>query len=147
MVILLLHFLALLNLLKNCIKKPLLLIPTMMFFLHACLKEGYFTAMKRAIVIWSGGKKEGWMCSFFGVTRTRFPETRKVFTKTQRGDRFVGKYCKPESTTDGAGYKLSEVKKGLRQEKLVALIGVEGGHMIENDLEKLEALYQRACAT
>lgn len=36
-----------------------------------------------------------------------------------------------------------EVKKGLRQKKLVSLIGVEGGHMIEDDLSKLDALYQR----
>lgn len=34
-----------------------------------------------------------------------------------------------------------EVKKGIRKEKLVALIGVEGGHMIEDDLSKLEELY------
>lgn len=33
-----------------------------------------------------------------------------------------------------------EVKKGLRKEKLVALIGVEGGHMIEDDLSKLDNL-------
>lgn len=36
-----------------------------------------------------------------------------------------------------------EVKKGIRQDKLVALIGVEGGHMIENDLGKLEELYKQ----
>ncbi len=36
-----------------------------------------------------------------------------------------------------------EVKKGIRQKKLVALIGVEGGHMIEDDMQKLEALYNR----
>ena len=36
-----------------------------------------------------------------------------------------------------------EVKEGLQQEKLVALIGVEGGHMIEGDMQKLEALYNR----
>ncbi|HKZ67492.1 MAG TPA: dipeptidase [Chitinophagaceae bacterium] len=35
------------------------------------------------------------------------------------------------------------VKKGIRQEKLVSLIGVEGGHMIEDDIRKLEALYNR----
>ena len=35
------------------------------------------------------------------------------------------------------------VMKGIRQKKLVTLIGVEGGHMIENDMQKLEALYQR----
>ena len=36
-----------------------------------------------------------------------------------------------------------DVKKGLRQKKLVSLIGVEGGHMIEDDLNKLEQLYIR----
>ena len=36
-----------------------------------------------------------------------------------------------------------QVKKGIRQQKLVALIGVEGGHMIEDDLNKLDSLYTR----
>jgi membrane dipeptidase len=36
-----------------------------------------------------------------------------------------------------------QVKKGIRQQKLVALIGVEGGHMIEDDLNKLDSLYKR----
>lgn len=36
-----------------------------------------------------------------------------------------------------------EVKKGIRQKKLVALIGVEGGHMIESDLGKLQHLFDR----
>jgi membrane dipeptidase len=36
-----------------------------------------------------------------------------------------------------------DVKKGIRQQKLVALIGVEGGHMIEDDLAKLDSLYNR----
>ncbi|SDC20807.1 dipeptidase [Niabella drilacis] len=36
-----------------------------------------------------------------------------------------------------------EIRQGLKQKKLVALIGVEGGHMIENDLRKLEALQKR----
>ena len=40
-------------------------------------------------------------------------------------------------------FTYKDVKKGIRQKKLVALIGVEGGHMIENDLNKLEALYKR----
>jgi len=35
------------------------------------------------------------------------------------------------------------IKKAVRQKKLAALIGVEGGHMIENDIKKLEDLYQR----
>jgi len=36
-----------------------------------------------------------------------------------------------------------EIKKGIREKKLVGLIGVEGGHMIENDLEKLNVLQKR----
>ena len=40
-------------------------------------------------------------------------------------------------------FTYADVKKGIRQKKLVALIGVEGGHMIEDDMGKLEALYNR----
>jgi membrane dipeptidase len=40
-------------------------------------------------------------------------------------------------------FTYKDVKKGIRKKKLVALVGVEGGHMIENDLEKFEALYKR----
>ena len=36
-----------------------------------------------------------------------------------------------------------DVKKGIRSKKLVALVGVEGGHMIENDLNKLSDLKKR----
>lgn len=36
-----------------------------------------------------------------------------------------------------------EVEKGIRQKKLVALIGVEGGHMIEDDLKKMDSLAKR----
>ena len=36
-----------------------------------------------------------------------------------------------------------DVTKGVKKEKLVALIGVEGGHMIEDDLNKLQELYNR----
>ena len=36
-----------------------------------------------------------------------------------------------------------QVKKGIKQHKLVALIGVEGGHMIENDIQKLDDLFIR----
>ena len=36
-----------------------------------------------------------------------------------------------------------QVKTGIKQNKLVALIGVEGGHMIEADLQKLDSLYER----
>ena len=47
----------------------------------------------------------------------------------------------PDRMTLARRYR--EVKRGVRQEKLVALIGVEGGHMIEDDLGKLQELYSQ----
>ena len=35
------------------------------------------------------------------------------------------------------------LKKAVRNEKIAALFGVEGGHMIEDDLNKLDSLYNR----
>ncbi len=40
-------------------------------------------------------------------------------------------------------FTAADIKKGVKQKKLAVLLGVEGGHMIENDLNKLEALYKR----
>lgn len=37
----------------------------------------------------------------------------------------------------------TELLKAVKQKKLVAMLGVEGGHMIENDLSKLDALFKR----
>ncbi|TDH29046.1 membrane dipeptidase [Segetibacter sp. 3557_3] len=37
----------------------------------------------------------------------------------------------------------ASLRQALRQKKLGAMIGVEGGHMIENDLAKLQALFDR----
>lgn len=40
-------------------------------------------------------------------------------------------------------YSTADVLKIVKQHKIAAMFGVEGGHMIENDLTKLEALYNR----
>ncbi len=40
-------------------------------------------------------------------------------------------------------YSPADFKKAIKEKKLGALLGVEGGHMIENDLNKLDALYKR----
>ena len=40
-------------------------------------------------------------------------------------------------------YNPADLQTAIKQKKLAALLGVEGGHMIENDLNKLEALYKR----
>jgi membrane dipeptidase len=40
-------------------------------------------------------------------------------------------------------YKPADLKTAIKQKKLAALLGMEGGHMIENDLNKLDTLYKR----
>lgn len=47
----------------------------------------------------------------------------------------------PDKIAKVAGY--SELIKAVKQHKIAAMFGVEGGHMIEDDLNKLEALYNR----
>ena len=47
----------------------------------------------------------------------------------------------PDRMTFATNYR--EVKKRAHKDKLVSLIGVEGGHMIENDIGKLESLYEK----
>ncbi len=40
-------------------------------------------------------------------------------------------------------YTPADLQKAIKEKKLATMIGVEGGHMIENELEKLDALYKR----
>lgn len=40
-------------------------------------------------------------------------------------------------------YNPADLQKALMEKKLATMLGVEGGHMIENDLGKLDALYKR----
>ena len=40
-------------------------------------------------------------------------------------------------------YNPADFQKAIKEKKLATMFGVEGGHMIENDLTKLEALYKR----
>lgn len=40
-------------------------------------------------------------------------------------------------------FTAADIKRAATQKKLAVLFGVEGGHMIENDLTKLDALYNR----
>ena len=40
-------------------------------------------------------------------------------------------------------FSVAEIKTAVKEKKLAVLFGLEGGHMIENDLNKLEALYNR----
>ncbi|CAN5545879.1 dipeptidase [soil metagenome] len=47
----------------------------------------------------------------------------------------------PDKIVKVANY--AELMKAVKQHKIAAMFGVEGGHMIEDDLAKLDALYQR----
>lgn len=40
-------------------------------------------------------------------------------------------------------YSYKVLMKVVKQKKIAAMFGVEGGHMIENDLDKLQTLYNR----
>ena len=40
-------------------------------------------------------------------------------------------------------YNPADLQTAIQQKKLAALLGMEGGHMIENDINKLDALYKR----
>ncbi|MBU0695265.1 MAG: dipeptidase [Bacteroidetes bacterium] len=48
---------------------------------------------------------------------------------------------RPDQIVKVANYR--ELQKAIKQHKIAAMVGVEGGHMIEDDLSKLDALYQR----
>lgn len=47
----------------------------------------------------------------------------------------------PDKIVKVANY--AELMKAVKEKKIAAMFGVEGGHMIEDDLGKLEALYKR----
>ncbi len=40
-------------------------------------------------------------------------------------------------------FNYAEIIKAVKQHKIAAMFGVEGGHMIEDDLNKLDSLYKR----
>lgn len=47
----------------------------------------------------------------------------------------------PDKIIKVANY--AALQKAIKQNKIAAMVGVEGGHMIEDDINKLDALYQR----
>lgn len=47
----------------------------------------------------------------------------------------------PDKIVKVANY--SELLKAVKEHKIAAMVGVEGGHMIEDDLNKLDAIYNR----
>src|SRR4030095_10942245 len=89
-------------------------------------------------------KEGGLDVQFFSVWTDKIPRNKAGFFKDANQEidslelTILGN---PFRMTLATTYK--QVEKGIRQKKLVALIGVEGGHMIEDDLNKLDSLYKR----
>lgn len=89
-------------------------------------------------------KEGGVDVQFFSVWTDRTPRNKEGFFKdaNQEIDSLeIITLRNADRMTLATTYK--QVKKGIRQNKLVALIGVEGGHMIENDMAKLDSLDKR----
>jgi membrane dipeptidase len=81
---------------------------------------------------------------FFSVWTDKTPRNKQGFFKdaNQEIDSLEMLTLRnPTRMTLATNYK--QVKKGIKQKKLVALIGVEGGHMIEDDMTKLDSLTKR----
>mgnify|MGYP002651356922 CR=1 FL=1 len=87
-------------------------------------------------------KEGGLDIQFFSVWTGEKPRTKEGYYKDaiQEIDSLQALVNRnPSKMLLAKSYK--DVKRGLKQQKLVALIGVEGGHMIEADLTKLRNLY------
>jgi len=87
---------------------------------------------------WKEGGVDG---QFFSVWTDKTPRNKEGFYKDaiQEIDLLsILLLRNPNRMTLALNYR--DVKKGIHQGKFVALIGVEGGHMIEDDLGKLEEL-------
>jgi membrane dipeptidase len=81
---------------------------------------------------------------FFSIWTDKTPRNKEGFFKdaNQEIDSLeIIALRSPSQIVLATNYK--QVKKGIRQKKLVALIGVEGGHMIEDDMKKLDSLQRR----
>jgi membrane dipeptidase len=89
-------------------------------------------------------KEGGVDVQFFSVWTDKTPRTKEGFYKDAIQEiNLLDTLVQKNQERIVLARTYSDVKKTIRQKKLAALIGVEGGHMIENDLNKLEELYNR----
>jgi membrane dipeptidase len=89
-------------------------------------------------------KEGGLDVQFFSIWTDRTPRNKEGFFKdaNQEIDSLeIIALRNPSRMTLATNYK--QVTRGIRQKKLVGLVGVEGGHMIEDDLKKLDSLQRR----
>ena len=89
-------------------------------------------------------KQGGLDVQFFSVWTDRFPRTKEGFfhdANAEIDSLEILALKNPGRMAICTSYR--QVRKAVRQERLAALIGVEGGHMIENDMSKLDSLAKR----
>ena len=89
-------------------------------------------------------KEGGLDVQFFSIWTDRTPRNKEGFFKDANEEidsLEIIALRNPSRMVLATNYK--QVKKGIRQKKLVGLIGVEGGHMIEDDPKKLDSLQKR----
>jgi membrane dipeptidase len=89
-------------------------------------------------------KEGGLDVQFFSVWTDKMPRNKEGFFKdaTQEIDS-LDKLVRNNPGRILLARTYKDVTRGIDEHKLVALIGVEGGHMIEDDLGKLQQLYDR----
>lgn len=89
-------------------------------------------------------KKGGLDVQFFSIWTDKTPRNKEGFYKdaVEEIDSLHHIILRnPDKMTFATTYR--EVKKRAHKGKLVSLIGVEGGHMIEEDMSKLDSLYSK----
>jgi len=89
-------------------------------------------------------KKGGLDVQFFSIWTDKTPRNKGGFYKdaVEEIDSLHHIILRnPDKMTFATTYR--EVKKRVNKGKLVSLIGVEGGHMIEEDMTKLDSLYSK----
>lgn len=82
-------------------------------------------------------KEGGVDIQFFSVWTGEQPRTKSFFEDAIHEINLLNQLINKNPSRIVSARSRRDVKKGLRSNKLVALIGVEGGHMIEEDMGKL----------
>ena len=85
-------------------------------------------------------KEGGVDIQFFSVFTGDKPRTKDFYQDALQEIDSLNRILLKNPSRIALAVNYKQVKKIMQQEKLVALIGVEGGHMIMNDMAKLEEL-------
>jgi membrane dipeptidase len=71
------------------------------------------------------------------------PEQQQPYAWANRQIDSVYEWCRRNPNTMMMVYNPSDLKKAIKNEKFASMLGVEGGHMIEDKIENLDKLFAR----